>query len=229
MATSRSVRLHRMRRLVASGSPLLFAGGVAIAGLAVSGISKGLNLDHIAVWVLFVLWIALLLLQMNAEYRRRTFDPTWLVKFSDEFHSDELFPTRCKASQFLKKNVGQLADKRSSDLDSLFDFLEQVGFLLQGDQITAESAHHAFHHWIRGYWCAAQDYVAAARAAEPSIWEFVEVLFDMTDQIEQERCKNARKHVKLLDKTGIVDFLDEEIDATCLSPRCGAESGSRRT
>ena len=31
-----SLRLHRLRRLAASGSPVLFAGAIALAGLAIS-------------------------------------------------------------------------------------------------------------------------------------------------------------------------------------------------
>ncbi len=61
MPLFQSVRIHRERRLFASGSPVLFAGGVALAGLAVASLSKGISLDHVAVWVLFFLWIVLLL------------------------------------------------------------------------------------------------------------------------------------------------------------------------
>jgi hypothetical protein len=121
MAFSQSVRMHRARRLIASGSPVLFAGGLALAGFAASSISKGLSLDHVAVWVLLVLWIALLLLQMRAEYWKRTYDPSWLLKFTDEFHSETMRCTRCKAATFLKANPARLADKdcECTDVDDL--------------------------------------------------------------------------------------------------------------
>jgi hypothetical protein len=213
MVFSRSVRMHRARRLISSGSPVLLAGGLALAGLAVSSISKGLDLNRAAVWVLLAVWAALMLFQMNAEYRKRTYDPTLLLRFTDEFHGEEMEGMRCEASRFLKTNVGRPAGEASSELSKLFDFFDQVGFLLQGDQFTAESAHHAFHHWIRGYWSAARDYASAAQAKDPSLWEFVEVVFDMTDQIEKERVKNKPK--RFLDEAGIEKFLDEEIEATC--------------
>jgi hypothetical protein len=217
MAFFQSVRVYRARRLIASGSPVLFAGGVALAGLAVSSISKGLSLDHVAVWVLLVLWIALLLFQMSAEYQKRTYDPTWLLKFIDIFDSEAMQCTRCKASRFLKENRAKLADKEcvSFDVNDLLDFFENLGFVMQGDQITAEAAHHAFHYWIRGYYSAARMYLKTAREQEPSSWEFVEFLFDMADQIERERYENRLKDVTLLGEKETEEFLDEEIASTC--------------
>jgi hypothetical protein len=95
---------------------------------------------------------------------------------------------------------------------------------MQGDQVTAESAHHAFHYWIRGYYSAARVYVKAAREREPSTWEFVEFLFNMTDQIERERYKNRLKDVTLLGEKETDEFLDEEIASTC-----GPDADSKRT
>jgi hypothetical protein len=64
MAFFQLVFVHRARRPIPSGSPVLFAGGAALAGLVATSTSKGLNLDHKAVWAaLLVLLIALLALQ----------------------------------------------------------------------------------------------------------------------------------------------------------------------
>ncbi|MCC8956159.1 hypothetical protein H8B02_22830 [Bradyrhizobium sp. Pear77] len=213
MAFPNSVFWHRARRAIASGSPVLLASGLVIAGFAATNVKAGLGLGNALVWGVLVLAILLLLFQMRAEYRKRTYDPTWVLKFVDYFHEDTMRSVRCHASDYLKTNAAQVANCESTDIDDLLDFFDQVGFYLQGDQITAEAAHHAFHHWIRGYWSAARDYVRAKQNDEPCLWEFVEVVFDMTDQIERERSKGTG--VGLLDKEGIAMFLDEEIESTC--------------
>jgi len=192
----------------------LFAGGVALAGLAVSGLSKGIPLDHMAVvWGVLALWIMLLLLQMNAEYRRRTYDPTWVLRFSNEFDSDVMKRTRSRASRFLKDNKERLTAQTcaSPDVDDLLDFFETLGFFMQGDQMTAEAIHHAFYYWIQGYYSAIEKYLKRAREDESTCWEFVEMLFDMTNQIERERVKNRHKVVALLDDEETEQFLKEEI------------------
>ncbi|MCP3383025.1 hypothetical protein NLM31_21900 [Bradyrhizobium sp. CCGUVB4N] len=215
MVSSNSVLSHRARRAIASGSPVLLASGFVIAGFAATNIKAGLSPTNVLVWGVLILAILLLLFQMRAEYRKRTYDPTLLVKFTDEFHDTETQAIRCKAAKFLKTGKGNRASKGSPDLNSLFDFFDQVGFFLQGDQITAEAAHFGFHHWIRGYWSVAHDYVAAAQKDTPSLWEFVGVVFDMTDQVEREKCNSASKYLGLLDDEEIRKFLDEEIEATC--------------
>jgi hypothetical protein len=77
----------------------------------------------------------------------------------------------------------------------------------------SEVAHHAFHHWIRGYYSAAQKYLEAGREMEPSQWEFVKLLFDVTNEVEQEKVRKTATSDSLLDSAEIADFLDEEIDS----------------
>jgi hypothetical protein len=195
---------------------------VALVGLAVRGLGPldkdHSSLDHVAVWALLALFLIVILgFQMFAEYRKRTYDPTWLLKFIDIFHGEAMQCTRFKASEFLKGNKAKLADEECNSLDvnDLLDFFENLGFFLQGDQITAEAAHHAFHYWIRGYRSATRMYLKKVREQQPSSWEFVEFLFDMTEQIERERYKKQRKNVTLWDEEDTEEFLDEEIGSTC--------------
>jgi hypothetical protein len=150
---------------------------------------------------------------MNAEYRKRTYDPTWALKFDDKFDSAEMRSARSKAAKALKDKQGRLgcADYTSPDIDDVLDFFEGLGFFMQGDQITPEVAHHAFHHWIRGYYSAAKEYLEAAQKTEPSHWEYVRTLFEITNQVERERVRKKGKHKILLDEGGIAKFLDEEI------------------
>ena len=112
-------------------------------------------------WVLLVVLAVLLGLQMTAEYRRRTYDPTWMLKFDEDFDSDDMRHKRSKAAEDIKKNRTRLDDNdfKSPELDDVLDFFEGVGFLIQGDEMTPEVAHHAFHHWIRGYYVATRQYI----------------------------------------------------------------------
>ncbi len=208
------LRIHRLRRLLASGSPVLFAGGIALAGLALSGFTKDTSLNPWVVLALLILWLGLLGFQMMAEYRRRTYDPTWVSKFDEKFDGSEMKRTRSRAAKSLRDNQERLdaVEFRSGDIDNVLDFFEGLGFFLPGDQITPEVAHHAFHHWIRGYYSAAQGYLEAARKVEPTHREFVQMLFDITNQVEKERFRmKGKHHERLLNEAGIAKFLGEEI------------------
>jgi hypothetical protein len=162
---------------------------------------------------------------MYSEYRRRTYDPTWVLKFSDIFDGEEMMLTRSKASRFLKENKGQLDDEArdSPDVDDLLDFFEDLGFFMQGDQITAEAAHHAFYHWIRGYYSTTQPYLKVGREKKPPCWEHVEMLYNVTNQIEREIIKKSHKSKKFLDEKDTEKFLDEEIALVPSSPASGIE------
>jgi len=205
--------LYRLRRLAASGSPVLFAGTVALAGLAISSVSRKISLSRAIVGVVLVLWVVLLGFQMAAEYWRRTYDPTWMIKFDEKFDGEEMRGTRSKAAKALKDDHARLASDGyvSSEINDILDFFEQVGFFMQGDQITPEVAHHAFHHWVRGYYSAANKYLEAAQRREPSNWEFVKRLFEITNEVERERAKKKGKREILLNEAGIAKFLEEEI------------------
>jgi hypothetical protein len=210
--------IHRLRRLLASGSPVLFAGGIALAGLAISSVTKTINVSAAIVWPLLLAWTILLLFQMFAEYRKRTFDPALALKFIDDFYCEDLVCARVAAAQALKENrkKGGQKDFVCSDLEDVMDFFETVGFFMQGDQITPEVAHHAFYHWIRGYYSAAKEYLEVAQKEEPSNWEFVKMLFEATNEIERERVRRYGRAPTLLDGAKIVEFLEEEIS---LSPQ----------
>lgn len=205
--------LHRLRRLAASGSPVLFAGTVALAGLAISEASGKIDLSAIVVYLFLALSIFLLGFQMTAEYWRRTYDPTLMTKFDGKFDGEEMRRTRSKAAQALKDDHARLSSDEyaSSAIDDILDFFEAVGFFMQGDQITPEVAHHAFHYWIRGYYSAAKEYLETAQRKEPSNWECVERLFKITNEVERERAKKRGKREILLDDAGIAKFLEEEI------------------
>jgi hypothetical protein len=80
---------------------------------------------------------------------------------------------------------------------------------LQGDQITPEVAHHAFHYWIRGYYSAAKPYLENKQQQRLTQWEWVPFLLEATHEIEVERNGQVKK---LLDAPDVEKFLAEEMN-----------------
>jgi hypothetical protein len=211
--------IHRIRRAFASGSPLLFAGALAITSVSVAVFkpsasdSSSISSSISTIFLVAVLaGVILLSIQVFFEYRRRTYDPTWAIKFDEMFDSGEMKNARAASAAYLRDKCDELdrSDLSCADLDDIFDFFENIGFYMHRDQITPEVAHHFYHYWIRGYYSAGCRYVDKARRKEPARWEFVKILFDATNEIEDERTKSMRP--RLLDAEGITEFLEDEIN-----------------
>ena len=168
---------------------MLFAGVVALAGLGLSNFQTLTSLNRTIVWTLLAILIVLLIFQMNAEYRRRTFDPKLMLEFDRSFDSQTMRSKRSRAARALKENQGirSWQDFKSPETDDVLDFFEGIGYFMQGDEITPEVAHNAFFYWIYGYYYASRKYLKAAREKEPSQWESIDYLFRMTRQIDLER------------------------------------------
>jgi hypothetical protein len=205
--------LHRLRRLAASGSPVLFTGTVALVGLAFSRVAHEILLNPVILWVLLAVLAILLGLQMNAEYQRRTYEPTWMFKFDDDFNSDDTKRKRSKAAHDLKMNQTQLRDEnfKSDALEDLLDFFEGIGYLMQGDEITPEVAHQAFYYWIEIYCSITREYIEKVQKKNPTAWECVKGLLQLTTEVEKERLKKLGRKWEPLDDTDIAKFLNEEI------------------
>jgi len=219
------LREHRFRRLWASGSPILLGGGAviitALGRVAVTSLTgtpnaatTAVSITPILFWSLLVgviVGLIALLLQWNSDYRKRTYDPTWALKLGEISSSDAMLTRRSKAAECLKTDAQKLRSSEftSLDVDAVLDFFEELGFYLRGDQITPEVAHHSFHYWIRGYYCAAREYVENAQETEATAWEHVKYLFETLHEVEIERSNG--KHVRHLDKQQLDRFLDWEI------------------
>ena len=152
-----------------------------------------------------------LIAQCWAEYRRRTYDPSWVVSFDRNFNSQEMKKVRSRAASFLKNNSNQLRsdDVSSGDLDDVLDFIEDLGFYVVGDQMTPEVAHHAFHTWVRGYYAAARDYIESVQEHSPTMWEHINSLLEMLDQVEKERAHG--KYKKTMNQNELDSFLGGEV------------------
>jgi hypothetical protein len=151
--------------------------------------NQSTDLRWLIPWAILELFVgfAFLSLQTWLEYRRRTHDPTWILKFQEQFNS--LDNQRTKASECLLSNSDHLNDlekyeQELSDIDDVLDFLEDIGFYMGGDQISPEVVHHHFYHWIRGYWEASENYVKAWQRKEPARWNHLKSLYETVTEVE---------------------------------------------
>jgi hypothetical protein len=91
-----------------------------------------------------------------------------------------------------------------SGIDDALDVLDDIGFYVHVGQLSPESAHHNFYHWIRGYYQTTRRYIRAQGKGQPKIWEYLPGLYKVTCQVER-RCKGDVQSV-----SGLRQFLREE-------------------
>jgi hypothetical protein len=143
------------------------------------------------------------------EYRKRQCDPTWTLKYQQMW--DGMTKERAEAARTIVKNKSNLSKVKEmrdelSSIDPVLDVLEDIGFYMQGDVISPETAHHHFFHWIRGYHQAASEYDWAYRATQRAAWEHIDELYETVMAIEAK--KSGKTKEELLDDAE--DFLSEE-------------------
>lgn len=209
----------RLRRLFASLSepifPLLtiFAGVVTILFDRSHDISNP-SLLYGIIAAAAVVWLA----QSFFAYRRRTHDPTWALKFQDEWESEDGYKRRKRAGKVMQDLKGDsLTDiehneETLSNIDDPLDILEDVGFYMFGDQISPEAAHHHFYYWIAGYWQCAREYIDAVRKDDPTRWENIGLLYETTSAIERELTGKTEQQL-VLDNDEREKFIKEEARA----------------
>jgi hypothetical protein len=194
------VWLIRLRRLAAAASesllPLL---AIAASGAGLFIQSNSGSSPSIPPWLFYaiaIIFVALWLLQTWFGYVRKTHDPTWALKYQAIWDSNDGYRRRRIAAATIEKMQSHLADLEGhadelSGIDDALDVLEDLGFYVLGEQISPEAAHHHFYWWIQGYWCCARDYITAVQTKghDPTRWENIKPLFDVTSDVELQRSK----------------------------------------
>jgi hypothetical protein len=206
---------HRFRRCMISASSVFFGGLAAMIALFVAATRPEVSSRVVTnlSWAFVIVFLGLASFQWRSEYRRRTYDPALAIKYSDEFSGSDMNGSRHRAAKQLKSSRDKLTDAELPELDEIFDFFEDLGFYANGDQISAEVAHHTFYYWIQGYCSAAGDYLDAKRKkpGESTRWEHVRILLDLTSEVEAERTKLTRgKNIA----GDVLEFLNDEIRST---------------
>ncbi len=211
---------HRWRRRAAAGSPILLAGGTALIGVAIAVVNQMSNrasfasANPIISWSLIVgaiVGIALLLMQWYAEFRRRTYDPQWVLKFQDDFLCPEMLEYRSQAVKAIRAMNGDVHRlKGNKNVAEVLDFFEDLGFYVQGDQLTPEVTHHAFYYWIFRYYSATKNYIEFQQEQDSLQWASIKALFEITSEVETE--KNGSSSITLLNLNSkeLQDFFLEE-------------------
>jgi uncharacterized integral membrane protein len=217
----------KLRRALTSipTADLLAAILVVVAIVTIAAILVGGNQNAPLTWIVLtaaivtgITLVALLVIKTRLEYRRRTYDPTLTFEFQRMF--DSLEEARCEAARVSRSFLDIPAQSRKWEavpkrdrekLEPVLDFLEDLGFYLQGDQFSDEVAHHSFFHWIRGWYSNLESYVEYYRTAknEMAAYEHIKMLHARVSEIEK-RYEKAK--LWLTTDQEKLDFLKEECE-----------------
>lgn len=218
----------KIRRLLASISgPVAFALLTLVLTVSLQNHRHGAGYSSRIYWLIAfgaVLWC----IQSYLMYEKRTHDPKLALQYQNLFDSETMRRTkRPQAAAALrdlcdgKRRFDNPEDRQflRRTVDDILDIFEDIGFLVQGNQISPEVAHHYFDYWIQGYWRAAKRYIALERNDEPAEWDHVEYLAKVCQQVEYWVTLDKRE----IEKTDFGEFLAEETDL----PKNFAPSGFR--
>lgn len=134
-----------------------------------------------------------------------------------EWTGEEMLDVRAAAAEALIEGRG------GDDLDAVLDFFDEVAFLMRRGAVDEELVWYQFYWPMVHYWAAAQGYVSAVRATEPTAWEQLEAA--MPALLANEARRTGRSgETSMPDRGGIREFLDSEAGgAAC------ADDDARRT
>jgi len=179
--------------------PLVSEINYALVGLWVCGIA--------GVWA----FISLIL----KDYRRRLYDPSLVLKYSDKFFGKEFEETRITAAKKCIDLVnGGDPEKVESpqDVDDVLDVLDDLGFWLEGEQISERVVYQFFAHWIQIYFEACEKYILSKRKKCPAMWEHMEPLYHEMMKLEAFKNfnnANATSKVRLSQNDLLAELRDE--------------------
>jgi hypothetical protein len=219
-AESRDLFGIRFKRLLAAAAePILPLLAVVIVGIGyVFQQSCAPPLLLILLYAILTVGLIAWLAKTWSGYIRITHDPTWALTYQNTWDSDDGYRRRRVAAVAIETYKADLTNVRDygtklSDIDDALDILEDIGFYVFGGQISPEAAHHHFFYWIQGYWCCVVDYVKSIQVDDPTRWENLERLFNVTSVVEIQRSRRKLSADKLwLTDVRKHEFLDEEKD-----------------
>lgn len=159
---------------------------------------------------------------ITKDAKRRKYDPALALKYTDMFFED-LAEERKKATEVLiryhegkTKRWEDVSDR--CEIDPILDVLDDVGFLLQGGQISNWVTYQYFSYWVHLYYQAAEGYVQLKRIEDNTLWEHLPDLY--SDMMEIQEHKNRRPRQELLWKHDeLVQALKDEVSMICKKNR----------
>jgi hypothetical protein len=212
----------RLRRIAASAAdpfmPLLtaiIALAVALLGRCTSNGASSSGLEDFT-YVVASLAILFWIWSTYSGYVRRSYDPTWVLRYQDMWDSQDGYKRRSDAAEKLRLHRPDLNPDVDSELlknvDDALDLLTDIGFYVAGDQISPEAAHHHFYYWVRGYWSAAGNYIRARQKADHRQWLSINFLYNVTSAVDAARPAWDQTASSVIAGPAVLAFLDEEAD-----------------
>ena len=183
----------------------------AVKAQAANGQSGQVSAPVVLHWILIGLLfgLAFFAIQTFFEYRRKTHDPTWVLKYQEQFDSPAFVEKRVIAAKTLLKNLQDSNNAIGDEVDDVLDFFEDLGFYCKGDQISPEVIHHHFYYWLQPYFQATEQYVKGKRIDDPAQWEHLDYISDLARKIEALKSKTPPEKLRAK-ASDLKDFLEEE-------------------
>jgi hypothetical protein len=192
------------------GMSLPLVATLMVIALAVSAIGTfGKPWSSHSLLLAFIIGLIFVFVQTRLEYNRRKHDYTLALKYQDVFEGKEFRGKRACAAKEIIRCLDNPKEELSDEVEYILDFLEDLGFYCKGDQISPEVVHHHFEHWIRGYLQATHVYVAEARKDEPTLWDHLIYLQEVTDAVESSKRKKCPEELRL-SPSALREFLEDE-------------------
>jgi len=153
-----------------------------------------------------LLVIAVLVFRIFFEYQRRTYDLATVNPLVIRFESDSMeknFTLGARRTLEIISQGWQNVD-HATDVEPVLDFLEDIGFALNMNQISDELAHHYFYPSVQAYFLMLKDYIKEnQKTYGKATWQYIEPLFERTFLIEHKLDREAQKHPP---KEEIIEF-----------------------
>jgi hypothetical protein len=218
----KSKKVFRIFRLIPIALLVAFAVAVvSILGFLIKlGESPMTIIYSLRWWIGLTVFIslALIILQTYLQYLHETYNPTLALKYEEKWDSEEMEENRHYAAKAIFDHFAHLSDiskyrENLEPIDLILDFIDTIGFLFKGGQLSEEVIHHYFYYWIRGYWHVTKPYVRAWQSTigERRRWENISSLYDsIRDYAISTKRETREEHDELTDELKI-KFIEEEM------------------
>lgn len=130
-----------------------------------------------------------------------------LSKLVDRFENASFESKRSEAARSCINNIQN--KNPGIEIEEMFDFFDEIAFLVRIKALTLEMAWHEFYHWIRLYYQSAEIYFNDRRVKEPSVWEDIFKLYPKLNSFEE--INHPITYKEKLDDSALKAFLEEEL------------------
>jgi len=129
---------------------------------------------------------------------RRKYDPTLALKYTDIFFKDNKEEKHRATEVLIRFHQGTKKWKdieNSSEIEPVLDVLDDIGFLLQGYQISDWVVYQYFSFWIQLYYEASREYIEMVRNDNTTIYEHIPPLYEDMMKIEAHNTKKPESEL----------------------------------